>query len=170
MNNLDDISYLTEYHTFCGFTEEEVRTNFKAHIGSIASLKGILPSFLLQILTLLWLRRTTNYYWNTWDFFGYRFIPTIEASQQVISPQLFYSYLKHQEIDQASWFSTGSSSFWLEVFKDADPEFLKNMISENTTLSMNDILNSVDPKVFKNKVPLLLFQTGYLTFEQTTAE
>jgi len=53
MNNLDDISYLTEYHTFCGFTEEEVRTNFKAHIGSIASLKGILPSFLLQILTLL---------------------------------------------------------------------------------------------------------------------
>jgi len=44
------------------------------------------------------------------------------------------------------------------------------MISENTTLSMNDILNSVDPKVFKNKVPLLLFQTGYLTFEQTTAK
>jgi len=29
-------------------------------------------------------------------FFGDRFIPTIETSQQVISPQLFYSYFKHR--------------------------------------------------------------------------
>ena len=35
---------------------------------------------------------------------------------------------------------------------------------------MNDILNSVDPKVFKSNVPLLLFQTGYLTFKQAPAD
>ena len=53
MNNLDDISYLTEYHALCGFTEEEIRTYFKANISSIASLKGILTPFLLNILTLI---------------------------------------------------------------------------------------------------------------------
>ena len=70
-------------------------------------------------------------------------------------------------MNQASWFNTGSPRFLLQVLKSKDPDFLINLALEKNELSMNDIKNSVNPEDLKQNVPLLLFQTGYLTFLYT---
>jgi hypothetical protein len=73
-------------------------------------------------------------------------------------------------VNRASWFSTGGSRFLLKILKSSDPDLLKNMVFENVTLSISDIINSVDPEVLRKHIPLLLFQTGYLTFAPTVYE
>ena len=102
------------------------------------------------------------------NFDGYRFVPTIPSSQQVICPQLLYSYLGDGQVENASWFSTGSPTFLLQLLKSRDVELLQDMVFEKTKLSMSEVHNSTDPGIYQKNLPLLLFQTGYLTFAPTT--
>ena len=150
LNNLIDISLAHDYGALCGFTEEEIQRDFRAHIACAAATYGSSPDDLCSDL---------RYHYN-----GYRFTP---GSEPIYNPVSYLSVLKQllhpvraQEIRATgfprAWVDTGMPYFLFQHMKahqydaraiEKDPQ----RIQARFDLAHPDLTS-------------LMFQTGFLTY------
>lgn len=141
LNNLRDISLLSEWSEICGITETELRTNFRRGIEDMAEAQDTDYNGALRLLK------------ENYD--GYHFAP---RSADIYNPYSVLNALADSDI-APYWFRTGTPTFlikglrkggakWSEVFNERVSE---SVLSDNETYRTTPIA--------------LLFQTGYLTIK-----
>ncbi|MDR1668306.1 MAG: ATP-binding protein [Bacteroidales bacterium] len=138
LNNLNDISMLDKYAAICGYTQEELESNFPSYIDGVAANYG-------------WTREKTLDVIRMW-YDGYSW----DAKTRVYNP---YSTLLFFENGRFSdyWFQTGTPTFLIEILQRRQRE---SIVLEDVKIG-NILLNGYDPQTL-SEVPLF-FQTGYLT-------
>jgi hypothetical protein len=141
LNNPQDITLRKEYTAICGYTQEELESNFSEHIDSVAEDMGMTRENLLDKI---------RYWYNgyTWD--GKTAIYNPFSTLNFFQVRRFADY----------WFRTGTPSFLINIIqrRDSMEDVLKPIVVDE------NILDEYDPANV-SEVPLL-FQTGYLTIKQ----
>ena len=141
LNNLDDITLQKEYASICGYTQEEMESNFPEYIDSAAEYLEMTKEHLLEQI---------RYWYNgyTWD--GKTAIYNPFSTLKFFSEQQFGSY----------WFRTGTPAFLIDI--------IQRRNSVDTVLTPivvgDSIFDGYEPTDL-DEIPLL-FQTGYLTIKQ----
>jgi hypothetical protein len=141
LNNPDDITLNKNFATICGYTQEELETNFADYINETADALGKTKTELLADIKF-W------YDGYTWD-----------GKTSVYNPFSTLSLFRNQEFSNY-WIKTGASISTKILLEDND--LLKTLFSKK---------NIVDYKFFdgfdlnKIKGKSFLFQTGYLTIK-----
>jgi hypothetical protein len=141
LNSLDDISLREQYAAICGYTQEELESNFTEYIDSAAGYLNMTGAYLLDQI---------RYWYNgyTWD-----------GKTAVYNP---FSTLKFFSVREFAgyWFSTGTPTFLIDMIRRrnrADAVLEPIVAGEK-------VFDGYDPADIGD-VPLL-FQTGYLTVKQ----
>lgn len=139
LNNLDDISIVDEYADICGWTEEELVSNLRPGIDTLAAKRK--ETFEETLCAL------REYY----D--GYLFT---EEGSRLYNPFSILRALKNKRIDPY-WFASGTPTFLARRIKNLRifPPAINGQTcsrKELIAVGMND----------RNPIPLM-FQTGYLT-------
>jgi hypothetical protein len=140
LNNLTDISLNPDYATLCGYTQDELETCFSDYLDVFATQEHMGKQALLEKI-------------KTW-YNGFRFT---KSPITLYNPYSTLSMLAAKTF-QYHWFATGTPTYLMQLFQqlNIDVENIPNQISINDTASY-DIDN------FQVNLPVLLFQTGYLT-------
>jgi hypothetical protein len=138
LNNLNDITIDSEHATICGYTQEELESNFKGYIEEVG--KSLNMSYKETLDTI---KRWYNGY--SWD-----------GKSFVYNPFLTLLLFKKKEFGNY-WFETGTPTFLIEEIKKKNDlySFVANQEVESDTLKGNG--NETQ------ETTTLLFQTGYLT-------
>ncbi len=146
LNNLQDLTMDTKYATMLGYTQEELETNFGAHIEALAKAEQIsIPETLEKI------RKWYN---------GYRFSETGTKVYNPFSTLLLFA----QQRFTAHWFETGTPTFLVELIQ-------KTNLSIEQTEEQALPESGFSTYEIENLDPLaLLFQTGYLTIAEYNRE
>jgi hypothetical protein len=141
LNHLDDITLQRQYATVCGYTQEELESNFSEHIDSAAEYFNMTREYLLDKI---------RYWYNgyTWD-----------GKTAIYNPFSTLKFFREQRFDNY-WFYTGTPTFLMDIIQRRNHV---NVILEPLVVSSN-IFKGYDPTNI-GEVPLL-FQTGYLTIKQ----
>ncbi|MDE6523184.1 MAG: ATP-binding protein [Muribaculaceae bacterium] len=141
LNNLNDISMYEQYQEICGWTEEELSTNFKIGIEELAKKRRETPKETLDELR--------NYY----D--GYLFS---DEGKRLYNP---YSVLKalYSKTIKPYWFESATPTFLVKKIKKSgiDPGALNG---ESQSYS-----NLIAVGIGSDNVTALMFQSGYLTID-----
>ncbi len=141
LNNLEDLSFLPEYSTICGITENELHNTFDEDVEQLAKAND--------------LTKTECYERLKRDFDGYHFcLP----SEGMYNPFSLLNTLKNG-VFRDYWFETGTPSFLVYQLKKTQYS-LEAMTTEELS---TDTLNSIDI-MDENPLPLL-YQSGYLTLK-----
>jgi hypothetical protein len=140
-NNSIDITLGDQFSAICGYTQEELESNFSEHIDSAAEYLEMSRGELLEYI---------RYWYNgyTWD-----------GTTSVYNPFTLMPFFDTQEFSNY-WFHTGTPTLLLDMIKRCnDPNMVvENIVASDFTFKDYDPLNiSILP---------LLFQTGYLTIKQ----
>ncbi|MDR2140142.1 MAG: ATP-binding protein [Tannerella sp.] len=141
LNHPDDITLQKPYASICGYTQEELESNFSEYIDSAADCLKMTKAHLLERI---------RYWYNgyTWD--GQTAIYNPFSTLQFFSFRRFNNY----------WFRTGTPTFLIDMLQ------RRNRI--DAVLEPFEVNESVfdgyNPQDI-GEVPLL-FQTGYLTVRQ----
>jgi hypothetical protein len=141
LNNLNDISMNYKYVTICGYTQEELESNFKEHIKDVG--KHLRISYEETLDTI---KRWYNGY--SWD-----------GKTSVYNPFSTLLFLENKKFKEY-WYKTGTPTFLIEQI--VKKNGLARLIGQGTVIisSLSDVdfdrTSSVD----------LLFQTGYLTIKK----
>lgn len=142
LNNLKIISMIDDYAALCGITEDELRTQMKPEIDTMAQATG--RSF----------EQVCSGLKHKYD--GYHFS---EKSPDIYNPFSVINALQDKKLTNY-WFETGTPTYlmdWICKFG-IDPELLKNGISA----SADDF--NVPTEGNESPVPVL-YQSGYLTIK-----
>ena len=146
LNNLEDITLDDRYSTICGITPEELATNFKYGIETLAKkLHTDLPGALDMLRE---------------NYDGYHFSA---ALNDVYNPYSLLSALKKSEIG-SFWFDTGTPSFLADKIYDNATDLTEFEREEVTS----DRIRSIG-LISDDTVPVL-FQSGYLTIKGYDSE
>lgn len=141
LNNLNDISMYEQYQEICGWTEEELSTNFQPGIEDLALKRRETPEETLSELR--------NYY----D--GYLFS---DEGRRLYNP---YSVLKalYRRTIKPYWFESGTPTFLAKIIKRSgiDPDGLNWQTQSYSNL--------IDAGLGTDNITALMFQTGYLTID-----
>lgn len=142
LNNLNDISFDSEYADICGITEKELLDNFQSGISALAAEYDITYDEACR-------RLKRNY-----D--GYRFA---KKGSDIYNPWSVLNAMSKKDI-RNFWNATGASSVIAEALHDADVDIEKTLNARwrLDRLAGLDLLNA-DPTA-------LLYQTGYLTIDE----
>lgn len=146
LNNLNDITFDSNFADLCGITEKELFENFRFGIENLAE-----ENELSYDEACLKLKR---------NYDGYRFA---KKGSDIYNPWSVLNCLSKREISNY-WGQTGKPTLIAEAMYrfDEDIESLLNSQCDETTLHGFDL---------KNSSPLaLLFQTGYLTIKDYDRE
>ena len=140
LNNLKDITMTPKYAGMMGYTEEEIKKDFKEHVQKIAKEKGKQEQTVLKEI-------------RDW-YNGYRFS---KEQTSVYNPFSTLNYLDEGET-QSYWYATGTPSFLIDQVKKHPQSVIPLKGAEALKSELSDInqLDDID------LVPLM-FQTGYLT-------
>jgi hypothetical protein len=141
LNNPQDITLREEYATICGYTQEELESNFSEYIDRAAErLKMTREDLLEQI----------RYWYNgyTWD-----------GETAIYNPFSTMNFFQSQEFDNY-WFSTATPTFLIDIIQRRN---WANNVLEPIVVD-SSVFKGYDPENI-SEVPLL-FQTGYLTIKQ----
>ncbi|MEM7175444.1 MAG: AAA family ATPase, partial [Chlamydiota bacterium] len=140
LNNLKDITMNPKYAGMMGYTEEEIKKDFKEHIQKIVKEKGKQDQTVLKEI-------------RDW-YNGYRFS---KEQTSVYNPFSTLNYLDEGE-PQSYWYATGTPSFLIEQVKKHPQSIIPLKGAQALKSELSDInqLDDID------LVPLM-FQTGYLT-------
>ncbi|MCC2624593.1 MAG: hypothetical protein K0R14_466 [Burkholderiales bacterium] len=136
LNNLHDITLRQENADICGYTQNELETNFKEYLN-----RGNVDKTKLK----LW--------YNGYNFDG-------EEEQKVYNPFDILLFFSENYKYKNYWFSTGNPEFLIKLIQ-KNKYYFPNM--ENVTV-MEDSLGTFD--VDDMSLTALLFQTGYLTIKK----
>lgn len=136
LNNLTDLSLERDFHNLLGYTQEELESNFTAHLDFIAHERGIAGEALLDKIKYWY----NGFSWNGWE--------------TLYNPYSILRFLSAREFENF-WFDSGTPKFLIEHLKakmmyKVAPLFVFKSEAENFNI---DNLN----------IETLLFQTGYLT-------
>ena len=146
LNNLIELDMHPRFYAMLGYTEEELKTNFKEHFKLLAdkldlNLKDIYNKFKLM-------------------YDGFRFS---DETKKVYNPYSIAKALDYQKIDNY-WFESGTPTFLVDLIQERkfDVTKLSNLEVGRDKLKAYDIT--------KLKLIPLLFQTGYLTIKNIEDE
>ncbi len=142
LNNLTNISFLPEYATICGITEEEIGENFKPELEKMAEVNG---------WTLQQTRDKLKEYYD-----GYHF--SRRNVTDIYNPFSLINALDTQEISNF-WAASGATSL-IPKFVDNVELRLANFEScriMKNTLELSDVT--------EGGASLFLYQSGYLTMK-----
>jgi hypothetical protein len=141
LNNLNDITMDAQYGTICGYTQEELESNFKGYIKEAG--KSLNMSYKKTLDTI---KRWYNGY--SWD--GKRFVYNPFSTLLFFNKKKFGNY----------WIETGTPTFLIEEIKKKNDLycFVSKQEVESETLKGNG--NETQ------ETTTLLFQTGYLTVKK----
>ena len=146
LNNLEDLSYLPQYSSICGISEDEMRQLFDDEVGLLAEANNMTKEECYNRLQK--------------DFDGYHFCIPCKG---MYNPFSLLNTLKNK-VFRDYWFETGTPSFLVyQLKKTCYP--LENMTTEELS---TDTLNSIDI-MDQNPLPLL-YQSGYLTLKSYDEE
>jgi hypothetical protein len=141
LNNPRDITLREQYVTICGYTQEELESNFSEYIDRAAEHLKITREELLEKI---------RYWYNgyTWD-----------GETAIYNPFSTMNFFEDKEFS-GYWFRTGTPTFLINIIqhRDSVEDVLKPIVVDE------NILDEYDPANI-SEVPLL-FQTGYLTVKQ----
>ncbi|MCB1081638.1 MAG: AAA family ATPase [Chlamydiia bacterium] len=151
-NNLKDITMDPRYAGMMGYTEEELRRNFKAYIHSIAKSRSDQGASTTEDDIVDEVR--------TW-YNGYRFS---KGETCVYNPFSTLNYMDEKEV-QSYWYNTGTPSFLIGEIK----KHPQSVIPLSGTSAIKSALSDIS-KVDHIKLSALMFQTGYLTIRGFNAE
>ncbi|MEM7175218.1 MAG: AAA family ATPase [Chlamydiota bacterium] len=142
LNNLTDITMNPKYAALMGYTEGEVKRDFKEHIQDVAKKRTKEEAAILNEI-----RKWYN---------GYRF--TAEKAS-VYNPYSTLRFLSEHK-PQGYWYSTGTPSFLIDQVKNHPQSVvvLKGLKVSKAMLSDISKLDRID-------LAALMFQTGYLTIK-----
>lgn len=147
LNNLSNLSFLPEYATVCGITEDEIIDNFTPEINALAQRNGWSFDEAHQ--------RLKEYY----D--GYHFCR--RNMTDIYNPfslvrALYDSYISNY------WVSSGATTLLNKFVQNIEVrlEEFDNCYIDSDTLESSDVSSGVDE--------LFLFQSGYLTIKQADEE
>jgi hypothetical protein len=141
LNNPRDITLHEQYVSICGYTQEELESNFSEYIDSAAERLKMTREELLEKI---------RYWYNgyTWD--GKTAIYNPFSTMNFFDNQRFTDY----------WFRSGTPTFLIDIIqrRDSMESVLGPIVVDES------IFNEYDPANI-SEIPLL-FQTGYLTIKQ----
>ncbi|MCC8113043.1 MAG: ATP-binding protein [Bacteroidales bacterium] len=137
-NNLNDISFMEDYATICGFTLDEVKEYFQEGINEISVRYGLSQGETIQNLL------------QKYD--GYRFSA---KKVKVLNPFSILNALSKKQFDEY-WLMSGTSKVFIDFLKKATYDLSQIHQIKATTARLSRLYDDNDP------VPLL-YQTGYLT-------
>ena len=147
LNNLQDISMITEYSDICGITDEELKLNFEPEIKTLGERKK--KNF---AETLLELKKKYD---------GYVFA---KEGVSVYNPFSVLSAFSAKDLGNY-WFSTGTPTFLVNYLKDA----YYNIPDLDGNVELNEAGIELYRADAKNPLPIL-FQSGYLTIKEYIEE
>ncbi|MDR1223370.1 MAG: ATP-binding protein [Tannerella sp.] len=141
LNNPQDITLDREYAAICGYTQEELESNFTEYIDRAAEYLEMTGESLLEQI---------RYWYNgyTWD-----------GKTAIYNPFSTMNFLKKQEFDNY-WFSTGTPAFLMNIIQSRNCAD----IALNPVVVDGKIFAGYDPANIGEVS--LLFQTGYLTIKK----
>lgn len=142
LNNLKDISMLSQYGAICGISEDELHQYFDGSVEELAEYNDMTKEECYERLRL--------------DFDGYHFNKNVKDG--MYNPFSLLNTLDNKEFNDY-WFETGTPSFLVYQLKKTRYP-LENMTTEEVS---TDTLNSIDI-MDENPLPLL-YQSGYLTLK-----
>ncbi|TAE15043.1 MAG: AAA family ATPase [Bacteroidetes bacterium] len=139
LNNLDDITLAPAMANICGYTQQELETNFAEHIIEVGKRLHLTKEELLPKIKQWY----NGYAWHKDD--------------TVYNPFSILKFLHHKNFDNY-WFSTGTPTFLTKLLqKDFHYEF-KDTIAGFASFDTSE-LDNLD-------YVAVLFQTGYLTIKE----
>ena len=144
LNNLTDISMSDDYATMCGYTEKELKENFKDRLIPLAESKKLKYEVFLDKI-------------KKW-YDGYRFS---DNSENVYNPVSFTKFLENNGKFNNYWFETGSPSIIVKLINNSNLD-LKQYLE---VYQEADIFTAFMPT--KISLPAMMYQTGYLTIKDT---
>jgi hypothetical protein len=141
LNNLDDITLQKPYASICGYTQEELESNFSEYIDSVAGCLNMTREKMLERI---------RYWYNgyTWD-----------GETAIYNPFSTLNFFKIQKF-AFYWFRTGTPTFLIDIIQRRNST---GKILEPLVVGEN-VFDGYDPLDI-GEVPLL-FQTGYLTIKK----
>ena len=143
LNNLWDISMEEDYAGICGITQEELETNFKPDIQTLATRQSIdYPQALAAL--------------KQW-YDGYLFHP---AGEGMYNPYSVLSALVKKEI-KSYWFSTGTPTFLVNFLKEAN-YYIPDL---DGNVELNETGLETYRAIAQDAIPIL-FQAGYLSIKK----
>ena len=140
LNNLIDITMEPEYGALMGYTEEEVKKNFREHLKNVAKIRDMSEQALLEEL-------------REW-YNGYSFA---HAAPKVYNPFSTLRFFQSKKF-QSYWYSSGTPSFLIDQIKSRPQSIIplhEATASENQLADISEV-TQID-------LAALMFQTGYLT-------
>ncbi|MDR3197350.1 MAG: ATP-binding protein [Planctomycetaceae bacterium] len=141
LNNLNDITLHERYASICGYTQEELESNFSEHIDETAEHLKMTEKDLLEHI---------RYWYNgyTWD--------GQTAIYNPFSTLLFFDAKRFNDY----WFATGTPTFLIDIIQRRN----RTDVMLEPFVVGDNIFKGYNPPEL-SEVPLL-FQTGYLTIKE----
>ena len=142
LNNLIELDMHPRFYTMLGYTEEELRANFKEYFDLLAKKLEIDIEILYDKFKQM--------------YNGFRFS---DEEEKLYNPYSVAKALDYQKIDNY-WFESGTPTFLIDLIKEKglDITNINNIEVGRSKLKAHDIT--------KLKLVPLLFQTGYLTIKE----
>ena len=151
-NNLDDITLSEEFSALCGYTEEEITTNFTQYLSDCAAIKKTTVDAIMDDI-------------RTW-YNGYQM--SDYPTDKIYNPYSVLLYLKHKKLKNY-WVATGTPTFLIKLIKGAlydfatiDHEEISSADLETFDINTQDDDGNYQPL----PLPMLMLQSGYLTIEK----
>jgi DNA-binding Lrp family transcriptional regulator len=141
LNNLNDITMDEKYASICGYTQEELESNFKEHIESIAKRMGLSKEELLSKI---------KYWYNGYSWDGKTLVYNPFSTLKLFDSKEFREY----------WYATGTPTFLIEEIKkknDLEMRIEPQKVVDSTLIGSNS---------GEIETVALFFQTGYLTIKK----
>jgi hypothetical protein len=142
LNNLIELDMHPRFSAMLGYTDEELRNNFKEHFKVFADKLGLTVEKLLDKFKLM--------------YNGFRFS---DEEIKVYNPYSIAKALDYQKLDNY-WFESGTPTFLVDLIQEKDFDITK---IDNLEVGRNKLKAYDITKL--NLIPLL-FQTGYLTIKE----
>jgi len=147
LNNLRDISFLSDYSGICGITEGELEANFAPEIETLASSLTLSVQETLSIL-------------KKW-YDGYLFS---ESGENVYNPFSLLNTFASRDL-KSYWYATGTPTFLVRSLKKTH-YFLPDL---DGNVVLNEAGLEHDSADASSALPIL-YQAGYLTIKEYIAE
>ena len=141
LNNLQDISFQTDYASLLGYSQTELETYFSPHIQSIAHNRQQSKDRVLNDI---------KHWYN-----GYRFAKA-EAHVSVYNPFSTLNYFRNRELNNY-WFESGSPKLLMDLVQQQNYD-VRNL---NLVQCDEDLFMGFEPEAMT--VESLFYYTGYLT-------
>ena len=140
LNNITDITIHPKFSNICGYSQEDLETQFSKHLNNYATSNNISCKELLKLI-----KEWYNGY--SWD-----------GKNQLYNPYSILSLLEIGEFDNY-WFETGTPTFLMD--------FVKNNKNISVLLEDNPTIRGKFPNFDLKKLDFttILLQTGYLTIK-----